>query len=114
MNQYTEDQIIELFDIVRYNGIYPSYVASAFMSDETNLATNTIILCRDSASLYKNMQYTQKDGNYFDGVNMTHKRALTMEKIRNFIFLVEKEDIPLYINEDLLRPIFKWRLAWGI
>jgi hypothetical protein len=116
MNQYTEDQIIELFDIVRYNGIYPSYVVSTFMSDETNFATNTIIICKDSASIYKNMQHTPKNRSYLDPVKRysTVKSALVMKKIRNFIFLVEKNDIPLYINEDLLHPLFKWRIARGI
>jgi hypothetical protein len=70
------------------------------MSDDTNFATNNIVICKSSAALYKNMCYVRKDSS----------KQTKMAKVRDFIFNVEKDSIPLYINDELLRPILIWRL----
>jgi len=104
MIQYTPSQIFELFDLVRNNGIYPSYIVNTFMSDDTNFATNKIVICKCSDAVYKNMCYVRKDSS---------KQTKTA-KVRDFIFNVEKDSIPLYINDELLRPILIWRLQSNI
>jgi len=104
MNQYTPDQLRELFDIIKNIGAYPSSAVKAFMSDETNLAINSIVLCKDSASVYKNLSYFKK------GAGIHIEEHNKRRKVRDFIFDVEKDNIPLYINDKLLHPILIWRL----
>lgn len=55
MNQYTHEQLIELFDLIRNNGIYPSMIVNSFMLDETNLVINDIHICADGEDIYKNI-----------------------------------------------------------
>jgi hypothetical protein len=108
MNRYTEKQIYDLFMVIQADSNIPYQLVKMFISKDSNFITNDIKLCKDDTEVYqkiKSFRYTKTSNNRPDKI-LKGK----IKKLRDIIFEAPLKMVPLYINDDLLSSISKWRL----
>jgi hypothetical protein len=109
MNRYNHQQIKSLFECLYVNSTIPSYITKLFLSDTTNFATNTIVLCKDDLELYdhfKNFRYKKIGSNH-----PTDVQKQIWKDAFDLIFEVSINKVPLYINDPIMKSIVAWRLT---
>jgi hypothetical protein len=108
MNKYTPVQLEELFKILVSSNEIPSFAVKTFISDDSDFVTINIKVCKEDHVIYNrmnNFRWTKITGNY-----PTKERKFKMKKIKEIIFEAPIKRVPLFINDEMLRPILIWRL----
>lgn len=107
MNQYTPEQISELINVIVSNPCYRGHVVNMLLKKK--LRSNEVPdYCTDGKQILDNMRafWRTKIGGNFPSKDLKKK----MKKVRDIIFYVEFERLPLFLNDPLTRPIASWRL----
>jgi len=110
MINYTEKQMDSLRQVMFSHTVYIGCMIELFLGD--SIDNEHIALISDSDSIYKRMKNFHKSK--IRGRHSEKYEYETMEKIKNIIFEVEKDNLPLYINDPLTGPITAWRLQNNI
>jgi len=110
MIKYTEEQMNSLRQVLFDHTIYVGYVLEIFLGHSVD--KEHIALTCSPDIIYKRMKDFHKSKNH--GRHPDKEICETMEKIKNIIFEVKKDDLPLYINDPLTEPITLWRLRNNI
>jgi len=108
VNRYTEKQLHDLFMIIHTDSNVPGQLMKMFMSKDSNFVTNDIKLCKDDRELYHRLnmfRYTKTFNN-----RPTKEMKGKIKKFKEIIFEVPLKKVPLYINDNLISSIVKWRL----
>jgi hypothetical protein len=108
MNMYTPEQMRLIFKILISSPNVPSVAVKAFISDDSDFVTNDIkvnVNCHDVYQRMRNFRWTKSTGNFPD-----RERKYKMKRLMNIIFEAKLKDVPLYINDEMVGPIFRWRL----
>jgi hypothetical protein len=112
MITYTSKQLSEIAAIINRNSKIPFTILKMFWEDNFDLITNNIKLTVSNDVIYQRMKdfNNKKIGN-------NHPDKVLKEKvyrIRKVLFEIEKRDLPLYLNDDIVIPLVKWRLSNNI
>ncbi len=109
MNRYNRQQIKSLFECLYVDSTIPSYITKLFLSDSTNFATNTIVICKDDLELYdhfRNFQHKKLGSNLPNDI-----QKKIWKDAFDLIFKVSINKVPKYINDPIMKPIVTWRLT---
>jgi hypothetical protein len=108
MNVYTPNQLKSLFKFIVEEKSMPYYVIKLFISDESNFIENDVKVCIDSQIVYDrliNFKHTKINGNY-----PNHNQKSILKKTLDILFNIALNKVPLYINEEGVKPLVIWRL----
>lgn len=108
MNRYTQKQLTEIVKIITTHTKIPYSIMKLFMDGNHDLVENNVRVCFDNEVIYqrfKSFNYTKRQNNRPDK-NLKAK----VNKVKVVLFDADKRDLPLYINEEVVLPLVKWRL----
>lgn len=112
MITYTPYQLSEIASVINNNSKIPFRVLKMFWEEKFDLVTNNVKLTGSNDVVYQRM----KDFNKKKISNNRPDKDLKgkVYRIRKVLFEIEKRDLPLFINDDLVLPLVKWRLSNNI
>lgn len=102
MNMYTPKQLDAIFTILVYNDMIPYLVQRAFWADGFDLVQNNISVSTNNKAIYDRLKKVK--------ATLTDLEKDKINKIRDIIFKTPLEKLPLFINDELTKPILSWRL----
>lgn len=112
MIQYTQKQLLEISQIISSNSKVPYVIVKAFMDPDFDLVTNKVKIDSSNKGIYeriKNLFSKKLNGNRPD-----KELKEKIWKVKFILFEAEKKDLPLYINDDIVISLVKWRLSNNI
>lgn len=117
MITYTSYQLSEIASVINNNSKIPFTVLKMFWEETFDLVTNNIKLTGSNDVVYQRMKDFNKksfgDIKIFENIPDKVLKGKVC-RIRKVLFEIEKRDLPLFINDDLVLPLVKWRLSNNI
>jgi len=112
MNRYTQEQMNGLIQTIFDNAAYNGLVLKMFISKDSDIVTGKFGVCAEDLIVYKRFcafRWTKINSNF-----PSRKVKIMMKLVRDIIFKIDKNKLPLYINDQVTGPIASWRLQNNI